>query len=306
MKLHHFFAYGLEITSLIDLPVDLPNIGIANHKIKLIYDNFGKRIKKNTLKYVTPITNVHNIPVQLSSNLPIHLEEYSSFREWQLNIEEEIYFTWKGSIDELHIEYFQNVNLKKLSFWLLHTVLPVYLILQQKSYIFHASSIEYNNRAILFLAPSFGGKSTLVDFFVEKGHKMISDDKLSTYLDKGEFYASPSYPYRRPYRKYEDLGIHSDLFTKKPLPIQTFYLLNSVDMEKSISIESMGGLKKFEILKTSYLYDPISITKRAVTYLMQISKDIRMYQVNVPRDLLQLQDVYDCILKHEENLGYSK
>ena len=37
MKPHQWFAYGIGITSSIDLPLDVPKTGAANHTIKLIY-----------------------------------------------------------------------------------------------------------------------------------------------------------------------------------------------------------------------------------------------------------------------------
>ena len=36
---------------------------------------------------------------------------------------------------------------------------------------------------------------------------MISDDKVATFIKEELIYAVPSYPYHRPYRKVEDLGI---------------------------------------------------------------------------------------------------
>ncbi len=64
----------------------------------------------------------------------------------------------------------------------------------------------------MFIAPSMGGKSTLTDFFIQQGHGLISDDKVPTVIENGQFLAGGSHPYHRPHRRFEELGYHVDNF----------------------------------------------------------------------------------------------
>lgn len=63
-----------------------------------------------------------------------------------------------------------------------------------------------------------------------------------------------SYPYHRPYRKFEDLGYRVDNFTTVFKPIHTFYLFEEVDEDAVIRIEGLKGIEKFDNFLPSYLY----------------------------------------------------
>jgi len=74
--------------------------------------------------------------------------------------------------------------------------------------------------------------------------------------------------------------------------------LNYVEPKDDCSIESILGLHKFEILKNAYLYEPVSMSKIEMGYLMHLVKNSKVYQINMPKDLTRLSEVYDMILEH--------
>ena len=111
--------------------------------------------------------------------------------------------------------------------------------LENKYYFIHAGAVEIKGNPILFIANSFGGKSTLTDYFIKKNHTMISDDKVATFIKEELIYAVPSYPYHRPYRKVEDLGIFIENFSKENKPISKIYNLIKSDEKEEIFINEI-------------------------------------------------------------------
>ena len=130
------------------------------------------------------------------------------------HIEDVITFFVRLNSKKIYFKYHKLGNQELLKYWLFHTFLPILLTLENRYYFIHAGAVEVDKKPILFIANSFGGKSTLTDFFIQKNHTMISDDKVATYIKDDIVYSVPSYSYHRPYRKVEDLGIYIENFAK--------------------------------------------------------------------------------------------
>ena len=297
MQIMKFIAYGVEVNSSIHLPLLIPSVGVFDQSIRLDIMQIDKNNTK-AMKYETPTANIHGRVTRLSSNLPLSLSRVLEKRCWKINIEGQFSFNWSNISDSITVEYVSHLDLHKLSFWLLHTIIPIYMMLKQDTLFLHASAVEVKNKALIFIAPSYGGKSTLADFFVQKKYPILSDDKIRLQLKENEYFVFPSYPYRRPYREFEALGLYSEYFTDKPLPINAFYLLSYVEANTNCSIEVVQGLQKFEILKNAYLYEPVSMSKIEMEYLMQLINSNALYQVNIPKDLARLSEVYQVIIEH--------
>lgn len=295
----NFVIYGIKVTSPILLPLLFPSKTMSDQVVQL---NIKNSIDQSyVLEFCTPISEIHGRKIQLSSNIPLETSRLLEERCWRLNIEKLFTFNWCNISNTITIEYNEILDLQKLSFWLLHTVIPIYLTLKQSSLLLHASVVEVGNKAISFIAPSFGGKSTLADFFVKQKHLLLSDDKVRLELRKNNFFVFPSYPYRRPYREFEKLGNYTEYFSHKPLPLGNIYLLNYVDPQDDCHIESIVGLHKFEVLKNAYLYEPVSVSKIEMECLLQLVHHSTVYQVNIPKDITRLSLVYQMIIDHSTN-----
>ena len=136
-----------------------------------------------------------------------------------------------------------------LDYWLYHTFLPILFTIENKYYFLHAGAVEIEEKAVLFIANSFGGKSTLTDFFIKKNHTMISDDKVGTYIQDDKIMSVPSYSYHRPYRKVEDLGLQVENFAKENKEIFCIFNLIKSDENSEINIEKITGIEKFKALR---------------------------------------------------------
>jgi hypothetical protein len=105
----------------------------------------------------------------------------------------------------------------------------------------HASAIRVQDCAVAFVGDSGAGKSTLAAKFVERGHRVLSDDVLPLHRQDGRFFAQPGYPRLRLWpdtaeglyselpaltpnwdKRYLDLG---DRFQDEMLPLAAIYVL---------------------------------------------------------------------------------
>lgn len=212
-------------------------------------------------------------------------------------------FIW--SKNSFTIEYIlhQNGSIKLLNYWLLHIFLPVYFSIKQHYFFLHVGSVMLKDAAIAFSAPCNGGKSTLTNFFMQQGHTLITDDKLGTYIDGKDIICVPSYPYHRPYRETETIGKYVENFSKKSQRLKTIYQINQVDAKDNITILELKGVAKFTQLKyaseLNYIKDIINETQ----FIADLAKRVQMYIVNIPWDISRLNEVYDAIISHQNELG---
>lgn len=191
-----------------------------------------------------------------------------------------------------------------VKYWLYHTFFPILLTFENRYYFLHSAGVEIENKPVFFIADSFGGKSTLTDFFIKKGHTMISDDKVATYEKDEKIYSIPSYSYHRPYRKMEDLGILVENFSKENKSICAIFNLVKVDKDSDISINKIIGIEKFKALKYATDIDLPIHKKSRFKALTNIANKTDIYNITIPWDLNRLEEVYQAIIefiKQKEN-----
>lgn len=107
-------------------------------------------------------------------------------QRWSLDVEGVVTFFWTSG--ELTIDYVKadNFTSELLAYWILHVVLPIFLTIEEHCYFLHAGAVEIDEKPVLFVAESFGGKSTMTDFFIKQGHVMVSDDKVGVFEKHGD------------------------------------------------------------------------------------------------------------------------
>ena len=221
---------------------------------------------------------------------------------WALEVKDVITFFWHSGT--LILEYIPHKNFTPvlLEYWCLHIILPVFFTIEETYDFLHAGAVEVEGKPILFIAESFGGKSTMTDFFMQRGHTMISDDKVASYRDNSQFFAVPSHPHHRPYRKMEDLGFFVKNFSSSPKPIHAIYELEKVHQNTEIAITEIKGIEKFASLRYSSETNLYFQKPKRFEYLMKMAKSVPVYKVKVPWKIERLIDVYHAIVKHSQNI----
>ncbi len=225
---------------------------------------------------------------------------------WAFEVKDVITFFWHSGM--MKLEYMKHTDFTEdlLKYWVLHVVLPAFFIIEGIYDFIHAGAVEVDGRPILFIAESFGGKSTITDYFMKQGYTMISDDKVATFQKDDDFYAVSSHPYHRPYRDVEDLGFFVDNFTQMPRRMDSIYALEKVGGEKEVKISMLIGVEKFIALRSAKEMNLFFPESKQLDYLGAIAQRLSVYKVTVPWDLNRLNEVYHAILEHHNSFRIVK
>ncbi len=175
----------------------------------------------------------------------------------------------------LSIIYHRKILLTQLlEYWSLHTLLPIFFTVEEKFDFLHAGAVEVEGKPILFIAESYGGKSTMTDFFIKRNHRLISDDKVATFKKDEIYYAVPSHPHHRPYRMAEDLGYFVKNMSACSKPIHVIYELENADANTDVIISELHGMKKFETLRISSQINLSFLRTQRFALLIDIAREI--------------------------------
>lgn len=221
---------------------------------------------------------------------------------WAFEVKDVVTFFWQSGTSTLEYLSHKKFTLTLLEYWCLHLVLPIFFTIEEKYFFLHAGAVEVSEKPILFVAESFGGKSTMIDFFIRQGHKMISDDKVATFEKEGVFLAVSAHPYHRPYRKMEELGMLVEKFSSSMKPINAIYKLERADADAKVDVRSMHGGNKFIALRYASEINMFFQKSLRFDYLMKMARNLPVFQVAVPWDMDRLSEVHQAVIEHNQNL----
>lgn len=286
--------YGTKIYSDIQFPLTLPCNGSTEYELKLSA-NPPKHIKQ-AITCGFPLYFAHGRKVYLYSNQVMGRSDHG--QPWCYEVKDVLSFYWQSGEPVIYYVMNNSCTPELLSFWFIHLLLPLYFTLENMYDFLHGGAVEVNNKPIIFIAPSMGGKSTLTNLFLQQGHTLLSDDKIPTYIKNNTFLIAGSHPYHRPYRSFEDLGILSKRFQHLGVPIHAFYSLRKSAPRATIKITEIKGFKKFDTLMPNYLYMFSFLKEHRLSYLAKMLHTIKLFEIRVPWDLKRLKDVSHQISKH--------
>lgn len=248
------------------------------------------------------VDNSHILLFSNNQNRKVAITSDKAFTPDQTNqninflVEDVVTFSVKKGENTIYYRLYKEGTQELALYWLSHTFLPILFTIEEIYYFLHAGAVLIDSKPVLFVADSFGGKSTMTDFFIKKGHTMISDDKVAVYEDNKNIMAVPSYPYHRPYRKVEDLGYPVENFAKEPKVMHAIFNLVKADEKDEIKIEEVLGVEKFRILKFSTEVELHLNNKSRFEMLSKIANNVKLYNIFVPWDINRLEEVYQTIV----------
>lgn len=187
-----------------------------------------------------------------------------------------------------------------LQYWLLHTVIPLRLTLQNAYHFIHSGCVEWQSRAIVLTAPSHHGKSTMTHHFLQNGHTLIGDDMTGFRRHDGTFQALPSYPYHRHYRKVEDLGTFTTRWACGHRPVHAVFALQPAAPDAPVEITQLRGMQAFEVLRGNSTIDMSFQRPQALHFLGEMAQSVPVYRLQVPWDLKRLPEVRTAVLEQCE------
>ena len=211
-------------------------------------------------------------------------------------------FYWYSSTKILNYIVQENFTAELLEYWALHIVIPIFFTIEEKYDFLHAGAVEVEGKPVLFVAESFGGKSTITDFFMQQGCMMISDDKVAMCERDGTYFTIPAHPHHRPYRKMEDLGYFVENFSDNPKPIHVIYELEKSEADAKIEIIEIKGVEKFKLLRYASEMNIFFLKPKRFSFLTKIANIVPTYKISVPWDMTRLAEVYGCIVEHANSL----
>jgi hypothetical protein len=186
---------------------------------------------------------------------------------------------------------------RRLQFWIYHTFFPIVLELGREYKMLHVGAVEIDGGPVLFSAPSYGGKSTLTDYFIRKGHPLYADDTLPVRREDGRLVAYPSFPYHRPFRRPETLGVRVDNFARRPAPIKALFELAGASPDAEVAVESPTGVERFKSCFYSSFIKFTFMKKERLDFFAEMAREVPVYRVAVPWDKERLEEVYEAILR---------
>lgn len=226
-------------------------------------------------------------------------EEADEDFTWAFEIKGVVTLIWDATDQKIIYSKSANYTPQRLRFWIYHTFFPMVLELQRKYRILHVGAVEIKGKPVLFSAFSFGGKSTLTDYFIQKGHTLLSDDSLAIEKRGNTYYAIASYPFHRPYREVETLGYPVKNFAVEPKPLHAIYVLAKSELYAEVEIVELKGIDKFKALHYSIFIMCEFMKQERFLFFTEMAKKIPVYEVHYPHDLKRLPEVYEKIVAHQ-------
>ena len=290
--------YGTRVTADLPFGLALPETSpFVTTEVTLLRENSSLFPPELTVGFT--LYRAHGRIVRFYSDRQVmELHKGTRFR---YEVEGLLHFDWHAGERQIHYRTLNPEAEALLPFWFIHLFYPFYLHLEGVHLCIHAGVVELEGQAVILCAPSTGGKSTLTDLFVRKGHRLVTDDKAALFLREGEVFAIPSHPYHRPYRQFETLGQLSGRFDPAPLPVSALYELEISD-DNALRIGERRGMEKFGTLLPYSLFGTIGEKPQQMSALGNLARNLRIFGFKRPWDLERLEESYEAILRHQAAL----
>ncbi|QOR62254.1 hypothetical protein ACM66Z_01915 [Sulfurovum sp. ST-21] len=224
-------------------------------------------------------------------------------QRWAFDVKDVVTFVWYSGT--LEVEYISHENFTEelLEYWCMHLMLPLFFTIEETYDFLHAGAVEVEEKSILFMANSFGGKSTLTDFFLKKGHTLISDDKVGIFKKQEGFLLVPSHPHHRPYRERETLGCFFANTLTGVKTIDIIYDLERTAADAPIEIIELNGVDKFRSLRFGSEINLYFLKEKRFMFLAHMAQYVSVFKIKIPWDMNRLSEVYETICLHTKNIG---
>ncbi|WP_292656511.1 hypothetical protein [Nitratifractor sp.] len=222
--------------------------------------------------------------------------------DWGLEVQEVLSLVWDAEHRNISYGKGPRFTPELLRFWIWHTFFPITLALEGEYMPMHVGAVEIDGAPVLFSAASFGGKSTLTDHFLQKGHALYSDDTLPIKRVGDDYLAYPSFPYHRPYRRPETLGEPFGNFARQPAPVRAIFELIPAAPDAAVTVTPVRGVERFNILHQSQFVRFAFLKHRRYAFALEMAKVVPVFQLTVPWDLKRLDEVYEAVRRHLETL----
>ena len=277
---------------------------LYNYSIE--YSSFSKQSTTGNFIFLTQKDEITDVKCknfyQFNNNQGREISFCLAPSSFIFNVKNVLSFECFTETNEVFYQLHKEGTEELLKYWFTHTLLPIYFTIANTYYFLHAGAVRVNSKTVLFMADSMGGKSTTTDYFIQKGHTLVSDDKVGTFEEDGMFKLVSSYPYHRPYRKFEDLGLKVTNFEENVTNLDIIYMLDVNETHKVVTIMELKGLEKVGLLiRGTDIRLPI-LQKEKFAYITKLANATPVFRIQIPKNLERLNEVYSEIMKHTKEV----
>ena len=290
-NMRRYQAYGVSLCTDLELRDRL--VETEDGRVPVTVVARSRQRDLGSLKQVTPPLQGHGRDFFILTDR--QFAPSSAGQNWCFQVKDIARFYWTGGEARIEYEPLEGASEDLLAFWLVHIFLPLWFTLEGTYELLHACAVEIGGKTALFMAPSMGGKSTLTNYFIGKGHALVSDDKIAVIKEHGRFLAVPSHPNHRPYRKFEDLGNRVDKFASKASPIGSGFYLRRAEPGAPVEVNEIEGHRKFAVMRPGYLFDFDFLKKKRLEFLADMASKVPFFELSMPWSLERLDDVYVAV-----------
>lgn len=245
--MHFYTAYGLTIAAEIPCP-QLLSLDIGQTSNPDVHISFGDI--PETLKEPTSQGVVYQAK---ADQFLLRLDEIGAF--------------WVREGKEVILERAPQATDDEIRLFLFGSAFGA-LLHQRGLFVLHASAIETDQGAVLFVGPSGNGKSTTAAAFHQRGYRILADDVCALKLDKtGHPVVIPAFPQikiwadtaKKLERATENMPrvrpqlekfawrIHAD-FSTDLVPLEGIYHLTTHNKPAEFELKPMEDANKFRVL----------------------------------------------------------
>ncbi len=292
--------YGCKVQSDFSFPLRLPEEGEYHDEILLSGDLPADLI--GDIRCGSHLYDTHGRRIFLYTDRP--LDTPIAGQPYCYESENVARFYWRHGERRIYYERLAEGDAERFAFWFIHLFQPLYMTLEEFSIFFHSGAVDVDGEAIAFIAPSMGGKSTMTDVFLRRGHPLITDDILPLRREGERILCAPSFPYHRPFRAPETLGYPTDNYRTDFRRLKALYILEKGDPREPTLIQALHGFRKFEALKylgLVYTFRFMTLTHNRL--LGDLLNRVNVFRVTRPWSMERLDEVYQEIHRHAQNLS---
>jgi hypothetical protein len=294
MDSHLYYAFGLKIESVLELP------GLQNS-----YDT----------EHDLTITEGH-VPDHLVNGIEYQGNFQYTENDFLFKSKNSGKFLVKNS-NKIIFEKYDNSTYEDIKALLLSVVLGIILHKKEK-FPLHASAILYNGKAILFSGQCGAGKSTIATAFIKHGAGLISDDITVIDPSCDNFFAIPSFSqiklwpdsiqalgfnpanFERFRPKIEKRKLIIENAQKERHEIRAIYFLKKNNMNKH-TIEEMSIKSKITMLEKNTFrirhMKQIGNNQKHFEICCALTKKIPMKILTFPQDKFMLDKTINMVFE---------
>lgn len=278
----------------------------------MIYNAFGFRIQSEDLELPELIKNTVDIEFDISINEVTSIPQIKDINkivkagfektdnDFLLSVPDvSDYFVTNGN-QIFFRKKNDDVSEDSVRLFLLGTCMGI--LMQQRGIIcLHASGVLLNDKLTLFMGKSGAGKSSMLNYFKNKGSKVLGDDIVRIEIEDDKVYGYPSYPQsklwkdgidkfnlhnkivRRIRPEIEKFGVKIDykLFLKERVEIDSCFLIGWNKLKGIVSSE-FNTIKKANLYNNNvYRRSAFQTTKEKKNLFDQSLELARLIPLNV-------------------------